>query len=113
MGASKRFAEMIVQSLNEQNKDYIFCMVRFGNVLNSSGSVIPLFRKQISEGGPITLTDKRVTRFFMTITEASSFVIQAGEFLEPYSAIDIAQQTVNHSCAYRVYWLYGLSSAIC
>ena len=80
MGASKRFAEMIAQSLNDQNQDHIFCMVRFGNVLNSSGSVIPLFRKQISEGGPITLTDKRVTRFFMTITEASSLVIQAGEF---------------------------------
>jgi FlaA1/EpsC-like NDP-sugar epimerase len=82
MGASKRFAEMIVQSLNEQYKEYTFCMVRFGNVLNSSGSVIPLFRKQISNGGPITLTDKRVTRFFMTISEASSLVIQAGEFAE-------------------------------
>jgi FlaA1/EpsC-like NDP-sugar epimerase len=82
MGASKRFAEMIVQSLNDQNRDHVFCMVRFGNVLNSSGSVIPLFRKQISEGGPITLTDKRVTRFFMTIAEASSLVIQAGEFAE-------------------------------
>ena len=82
MGASKRFAEMIVQSLNEQFKEYIFCMVRFGNVINSSGSVIPLFRKQISNGGPITLTDKRVTRFFMTISEASSLVIQAGEFAE-------------------------------
>lgn len=82
MGASKRFAEMIVQSLNEQFKEYTFCMVRFGNVLNSSGSVIPLFRKQISDGGPITLTDKRVTRFFMTISEASSLVIQAGEFAE-------------------------------
>ena len=82
MGASKRFAEMIVQSLNDQFKEYTFCMVRFGNVLNSSGSVIPLFRKQISDGGPITLTDKRVTRFFMTISEASSLVIQAGEFAE-------------------------------
>lgn len=82
MGASKRFAEMIVQSLNDQFKEYTFCMVRFGNVLNSSGSVIPLFRKQISNGGPITLTDKRVTRFFMTISEASSLVIQAGELAE-------------------------------
>ena len=82
MGASKRFAEMIVQSLNHENNDFIFCMVRFGNVLNSSGSVIPLFRKQIAEGGPITLTDKKVTRFFMTIKEASSLVIQAGELAE-------------------------------
>jgi len=82
MGASKRFAEMIVQSLSEQFAEHTFCMVRFGNVLNSSGSVIPLFRKQISNGGPITLTDKRVTRFFMTISEASSLVIQAGEFAE-------------------------------
>ena len=78
MGASKRFAEMIVQSANSNSVKTKFCMVRFGNVLNSSGSVIPTFRKQISEGGPITITDKRITRYFMTIAEASNLVIQAG-----------------------------------
>lgn len=78
MGASKRFAEMIVQSANSNSTKTKFCMVRFGNVLNSSGSVIPTFRKQIAEGGPITITDKRITRYFMTIAEASNLVIQAG-----------------------------------
>ena len=78
MGASKRFAEMIVQSANSNSTQTKFCMVRFGNVLNSSGSVIPTFRKQIAEGGPITITDKRITRYFMTIAEASNLVIQAG-----------------------------------
>lgn len=78
MGASKRFAEMIVQSANSNSIKTKFCMVRFGNVLNSSGSVIPTFRKQISEGGPVTITDKRITRYFMTIAEASNLVIQAG-----------------------------------
>ena len=109
MGASKRFAEMIVQSLNEQNKDYIFCMVRFGNVLNSSGSVIPLFRKQISEGGPITLTDKRVTRFFMTITEASSLVIQAGEFAKGGDVfiLDMGEQVKILDLAEKLIYLSG------
>ena len=78
MGASKRFAEIIVQSANESSTKTKFCMVRFGNVLNSSGSVIPLFRRQIAQGGPITITDKRITRYFMTIAEASNLVIQAG-----------------------------------
>ena len=78
MGASKRFAEMIVQSANENSTKTKFCMVRFGNVLNSSGSVIPLFRRQIASGGPLTITDKRVTRYFMTIAEASNLVIHAG-----------------------------------
>ena len=82
MGASKRLAEMVVQSSDSQSEHTKFCMVRFGNVLNSSGSVIPLFRKQIAEGGPVTITHKNVTRFFMTIAEASSLVIQAGEFAE-------------------------------
>lgn len=82
MGASKRFAEMITQSVDKRSSDTIFCMVRFGNVINSSGSVIPLFRKQISQGGPITITHRNVTRFFMTISEASSLVIQAGEYAE-------------------------------
>ena len=78
MGASKRFAEMIVQSANDNSKKTKFCMVRFGNVLNSSGSVIPLFRRQIAAGGPLTITDKRITRYFMTIAEASNLVIHAG-----------------------------------
>jgi len=109
MGASKRFAEMIVQSLNDRNKDYVFCMVRFGNVLNSSGSVIPLFRKQISEGGPITLTDKRVTRFFMTITEASSLVIQAGEFAEGGDVfiLDMGEQVKIIDLAEKLIYLSG------
>jgi FlaA1/EpsC-like NDP-sugar epimerase len=109
MGASKRFAEMIVQSLNDQNQDHIFCMVRFGNVLNSSGSVIPLFRKQISEGGPITLTDKRVTRFFMTITEASSLVIQAGEFAKGGDVfiLDMGDQVKILDLAEKLIYLSG------
>ncbi len=80
MGASKRLAEICIQSLYNFNKDIYtkFAIVRFGNVLESSGSVIPKFKKQIKEGGPVTLTHPDVTRYFMTITEASQLVIQAG-----------------------------------
>ena len=79
MGASKRLCEMVVQSMNGRSStDYI--AVRFGNVLGSNGSVIPLFKKQIAEGGPVTVTDKRVTRFFMTIPEAVSLILQAGAY---------------------------------
>jgi len=79
MGASKRLAELCVQGLNESNRDINinFSIVRFGNVLESSGSVIPKFKKQIKEGGPITLTHEDVTRYFMTVTEAAQLVIQA------------------------------------
>ena len=79
MGATKRMAEMVAQSFNEAFPHKNFCMVRFGNVLNSSGSVIPLFTKQIPDGGPLTITHKDVTRFFMTIPEAANLVMQAGE----------------------------------
>jgi len=79
MGASKRMAEISIQALNQSQNDTDLCMVRFGNVINSSGSVIPLFLEQISRGGPVTITHKNVERYFMTIPEASSLVIQAGE----------------------------------
>ena len=83
MGASKRLAEICVQSLyDNQNKQSKFAIVRFGNVLESSGSVIPKFKQQIKEGGPVTLTHPDVTRYFMTITEASQLVIQAGAMAE-------------------------------
>lgn len=80
MGASKRLSELCVQGIyyNNKDKNINFSIVRFGNVLESSGSVIPKFRKQIINGGPITLTHKDVTRYFMTVTEAAQLVIQAG-----------------------------------
>jgi FlaA1/EpsC-like NDP-sugar epimerase len=77
MGASKRIAEIYTQSKNEVNKTR-FVTTRFGNVLGSNGSVIPLFQKQIDNGGPVTVTDERITRFFMTIPEACQLVLEAG-----------------------------------
>jgi FlaA1/EpsC-like NDP-sugar epimerase len=111
MGATKRFAELILQALSidiANKKQTRFTMVRFGNVLGSSGSVVPLFREQISRGGPLTVTDARIIRYFMTIPEASQLVIQAGALAqggdvfvldmgEPIRILDLAKRMIHLS----------------
>ena len=105
MGATKRLAEMVLQALAERGGATTFSMVRFGNVLGSSGSVVPLFREQIKNGGPITLTHPEITRYFMTIPEAAQLVIQAGamgqggdvfvlDMGQPVKIIDLARRMV-------------------
>ena len=105
MGASKRFAELICQSLPTEKVETCFSIVRFGNVLGSSGSVVPLFKKQIESGGPVTLTHPDITRYFMTIAEASQLVIQAGaigkgsevfvlDMGEPIKILELAKRMV-------------------
>lgn len=109
MGASKRFAEMVVQSIDTETENTKFCLVRFGNVINSSGSVVPLFRKQIAAGGPVTITHKNVTRFFMTITEASGLVIQAGEYAQGGDVfiLDMGDQVKIIELAEKLIYLSG------
>ena len=80
MGASKRICEMVIQAMNNRYPNTNYVAVRFGNVLGSNVSVVPIFKKQIAEGGPVTVTDKNIIRFFMTIPEAVSLVLQAGAY---------------------------------
>ena len=113
MGASKRIAELVAQAMNASHKDTKISMVRFGNVINSSGSVIPLFKSQIRSGGPITLTHKDVTRFFMTIPEASNLVIQAGEYAEGGEVflLNMGKQVRIYDLAKRLIHLSGRNVA--
>lgn len=106
MGATKRFCEMVLQSRIGSKTEY--CAVRFGNVLGSNGSVVPLFKRQIAEGGPVTITDKRIIRYFMTIPEAASLVLEAGAMAkhgqvfvldmgEPVKILDLAEKLIQLS----------------
>lgn len=108
MGATKRFAEMIIQFFAENTNDTKYAAVRFGNVLGSNGSVVPLFKKQIEDGGPVTITDKRIIRYFMTIPEAVSLILQCGLFAEggeifildmgkPVKIIDLAEKLIRQA----------------
>lgn len=108
MGATKRIAEMIVTGLNESGKTK-FVAVRFGNVLNSSGSVIPVFKEQIEKGGPITVTDFRMTRYFMTIPEASRLVMQAGALADggEIFVLDMGEPVKILELAKQMIWLSG------
>lgn len=111
MGASKRFSELIIQDIQIRHPYLNYSIVRFGNVLGSSGSVVPLFQKQISNGGPITITHKDVTRYFMTIPEASQLVLLAGCFSNDGKVfvLDMGEPVKITDLAYRMVAMAGLT----
>ena len=112
MGATKRFAELVLQGLHQRDGSRTrFCMVRFGNVLASSGSVVPLFREQIQHGGPVTVTHPEIIRYFMTIPEAAQLVIQAGSMGEggDVFVLDMGQPVRIRDLARRMIHLMGLT----
>jgi FlaA1/EpsC-like NDP-sugar epimerase len=111
MGASKRFAELVLQALQENANGTRFAMVRFGNVLESSGSVVPLFREQIRRGGPVTVTHPEIIRYFMTIPEAAQLVIQAGGMAHggEVFVLDMGEPVKIRDLAARMIKLMGLT----
>jgi FlaA1/EpsC-like NDP-sugar epimerase len=111
MGTTKRFAEIVLQGLQSRGTSTKLCMVRFGNVLESSGSVVPLFREQIRAGGPVTVTHKDVIRYFMTIPEASQLVLQAGSMAKggDVFVLDMGKPVRIEDLARRMIGLMGLS----
>ena len=110
MGVTKRISELVLQALSKNNHNTCFTMVRFGNVLDSSGSVVPLFKKQIKEGGPITVTDANVVRYFMTIPEAVELVIQAGSMSHggDVFVLDMGKPVLIYDLALKMIHLSGL-----
>ena len=110
MGVSKRIAELVLQALAKQPNNTCFTMVRFGNVLDSSGSVIPLFKQQIKNGGPVTVTHSKVVRYFMTIPEAVELVIQAGAMAKggEVFVLDMGDPILIHDLAVKMIQLSGL-----
>ena len=111
MGASKRFAELVLQALQDSARSTRFAMVRFGNVLESSGSVVPLFREQIRQGGPVTVTHPEIIRYFMTIPEAAQLVIQAGGMAQggEVFVLDMGEPVKIRDLAARMIKLMGLT----
>jgi len=111
MGASKRMAELVIQAMSQNNAEFHCAIVRFGNVLGSSGSVVPLFREQIKSGGPITVTHRDVIRYFMTIPEAAQLVIQAGAMGKKASVfvLDMGEPVKISDLAERMIKLSGLT----